>query len=45
MVCQGNISLSISRCYMAITGTKEIDFIVYKNETLDIQTIKFKEER
>lgn len=30
---------------MAITGTKEIDFIVYKNEALDIEIIKFEKER
>ena len=29
---------------MAITGNKEINFIVYKNETFDIETIKFEEE-
>lgn len=37
--------LSTSRCYMAITGTKEIDFTVYKNEALDIEIIKFEKER
>ena len=30
---------------MGITGNKEIYFIVYKNETFDIETIKFEEER
>ena len=30
---------------MAITGNKEIYFTVYKNETFDIETIKFEEER
>lgn len=30
---------------MAITGTKEIDFTVYKNEALDIEIIKFEKER
>ena len=30
---------------MAITGTKKNKFIVYKNETLHIETVKFEEER
>ena len=30
---------------MAITGTKEIDFTVHKNEALDIEIIKFEKER
>ena len=30
---------------MTITGTKEIDFIFYKNETLHIETIKFEQQK
>ena len=35
----------IIQSVMAITGTKEIDFIVYKNETLHLEAIKLEKER
>ena len=34
-----------SQGVMTITGKKEIDFIDYNNDTLYIETTKFKEEK